>query len=68
MSIQLYSFLKQSEAAETLWSSVLVKTDCKSELVVCTFMPSKNLHSLASSQINVIGTSRKYAAALGCFT
>lgn len=32
------------------------------------FMPSKNLHSLESSQVNIIGTSQKCTAALGYFT
>lgn len=47
---------------------MLIKKDCESELVLCMFMPRKNLHSLESSQVNIIGTSQKCSAALGYFT
>lgn len=47
---------------------MLVKTDCKVELVLCIFIARKNLRSVGSSQVHVAGMSQKYAAAMGCFT
>lgn len=69
--VQFLFFFILKERAKQLQqprSLVLVKTDCKSELVLCIFMPSKNLRSSESSQVNIIGTSQKYTFALDYFT